>query len=253
MTPRTTRPYAALTMACTVAVAAAALTAVALAGLLLPGSSAFAQQKVALTNDKEKASYIIGMNIGASLKRDNVEIDQAAFNQGMKDALAGTPARLNPEETKEVMTRFQKNLQAGQETRQKTAGEKNRKDGETFLAKNKKEPGVTSTTSGLQYKVLKEGTGRTATLADTVTANYRGTLIDGTEFDSSYKRGEPAKFPVTGVIPGWTEVLQLMKIGSKYQVFIPAKLAYGDRGAGQQIGPNSTLIFEIELLDAKQE
>ena len=248
MIPRLTRPHAVLTIACAVA-----LTGAALAVLLVPARDAAAQQKPALNTDKEKASYIIGMNIGTSLKRDSVDIDPAAFAQGMKDALAGTPARLNPEETKEVMTRFQKNLQANQESRQKAAGEKNRKDGEAFLAKNKKEHGVTTTTSGLQYKVIKEGTGHTATLADTVTANYRGTLIDGTEFDSSYKRGEPAKFPVTGVIPGWTEVLQLMKIGSKYQVYIPAKLAYGDRGAGQQIGPNAALIFEIELLDAKQE
>jgi FKBP-type peptidyl-prolyl cis-trans isomerase FklB len=208
--------------------------------------------KPGLANDKQKASYIIGHNIGHSMHTDGVEIDMDAFVKGMKEALADKPSQLSPEEVKDVMTRFQKTLQASHEGRAKASGDKNKKEGEAFLAKNKSQPGVTTTASGLQYKVIKEGTGASPTLADTVTANYRGTLLDGTEFDSSYKRGEPAQFPVSGVIPGWTEVLQLMKVGSKYQVFIPSNLAYGERGAGQQIGPNATLIFEIELVGTKQ-
>lgn len=232
--------------------------AILLSGLAFLATSvlsgpARAQERVALQTNKEKASYIIGMNIGRSLHNDGVEIDVPPFLQGLKDSLAQLEPQLSQQEMRDVMAQFQKELQVTQESRAKSAGDKNKKDGEAFLAKNKTQKGVKTTASGLQYKVVKEGTGKPATLADTVTANYRGTLIDGTEFDSSYKRGEPAKFPVTGVIPGWTEVLQLMKVGSKYQVFIPANLAYGERGAGHQIGPNAALIFEIELLDAKQE
>ena len=226
------------------------------AALLSPRPAAAAtpaQQRPALASNNEKASYIIGMNIGKSLHSDGVEIDYGPFMQGMKDALANAQPQLTQQEMRDVMTQFQKELQASHDARAKASGEKNRKEGETFLAKNKRQPGVKTTASGLQYKVLKEGTGKVPTLADTVTANYRGMLLDGTEFDSSYKRGEPAHFPVTGVIAGWTEVLQLMKVGSKVEVFIPAQLAYGERGAGQQIGPNATLKFEIELLDAKQE
>jgi len=282
MVPHRTRRHAALTIALSLGTAA----------LLVPVLSAASDASPPLSNDKEKASYAIGTNVGASLKREGGEIDQAALVQGLKDALsdnkakssyaiganvgaslkrqgvdvepaalaegvkdalAGTQSRLSQEEGHAVMTRLQQSMQAKHDTLQKAAADKNKREGEAFLAKNKKEPGVTTTASGLQYMIVKEGTGRTATLADTVTANYRGTLIDGTEFDSSYKRGEPAKFPVSGVIPGWTEILQRMKVGSKYKVFIPSNLAYGEKGAGQQIGPNATLIFEIELLDAKQE
>jgi FKBP-type peptidyl-prolyl cis-trans isomerase FklB len=232
--------------------------AILVSGLALLAASpvagpALAQQRAALKTNKEKASYIIGMNIGRSLRNDGVEIDMPTFLQGLQDSLAKLEPQLSAQEMRDVMTQFQKELQVTQEARAKSAGERNKKEGDAFLAKNKSQQGVKTTATGLQYKVVKEGTGKAATLADTVTANYRGTLIDGTEFDSSYKRGEPAKFPVTGVIPGWTEVLQLMKVGSKVQVYIPAHLAYGERGAGPQIGPNATLIFEIELLDAKQE
>jgi len=214
---------------------------------------ALAQQRPALSSNREKASYIIGMNIGKSLHNDGFEIDYAPFIQGLKDALANAQPQLSQEEMRAVMTQFQKELQATHDARAKAAGDKNKKEGEAFLAKNKTQPGMKTTASGLQYKILKEGTGKVPTLADTVTAHYRGMLLDGTEFDSSYKRGEPARFPVTGVIAGWTEVLQLMKVGTKVQVFIPANLAYGEKGAGQQIGPNATLQFEIELIDAKQE
>jgi len=220
------------------------------AALLSPRAAAAATpapQRAALASNKEKASYIIGMNIGKSLHNDGVEVDYGPFMQGMKDALANAQPQLTQAEIRE------KDLQSGQDARAKVSGEKNKKEGESYLAKNKSQQGVKTTASGLQYKLLKEGTGKIPTTADTVTAHYRGTLLDGTEFDSSYKRGEPAHFPVTGVIAGWTEVLQLMKVGSKVQVAIPANLAYGERGAGQQIGPNAALLFEIELLDAKQE
>jgi len=164
----------------------------------------------------------------------------------LKDALAGKP-QMTEEQVKETMTAFEKEMT----DKQKAAGVKNGADGEKFLAENKKKEGVKTTASGLQYKVLKEGSGAQPKETDTVIANYRGTLIDGTEFDSSYKRGQPATFPVSGVIRGWTEALQLMKAGSKYQLFIPANLAYGERAIGGDIGPNSTLIFEVELLDVK--
>ena len=146
---------------------------------------------------------------------------------------------------------FQKDMMAKQEAKAKAAAEKNSKDGEAFLAENKKKDGVKSTASGLQYKVIKAGDGVMPKGTDTVSVNYKGTLIDGTEFDSSYKRGEAATFPVSGVIKGWTEALQLMKVGSKWQLFIPSNIAYGERGAGGEIGPNATLIFEVELLSIK--
>src|SRR5213593_525626 len=145
------------------------------------------------------------------------------------------------------MTAFEKDM----EQKQKAAADKNASEGTKFLEENKKKEGVKTTASGLQYKVVKEGTGAQPKANDTVTVNYRGTLINGTEFDSSYKRGEPATFPVNGVIKGWTEALQLMKVGSKYQLFVPSSLAYGERSVSPEIGPNATLIFEVELLDAK--
>jgi len=165
---------------------------------------------------------------------------------GIKDAIAGKP-QLNPDQIKEVMTTFEKDM----EQKQKEAGEKNKAEGTKFLEENKKKEGVKTTASGLQYKVIKDGNGAQPKKTDTVTVNYRGTLINGTEFDSSYKRGQPATFPVSGVIPGWSEALQLMKVGSKYQLFVPSNLAYGERSVGPDIGANSTLLFEVELLDAK--
>ena len=205
------------------------------------------ENKPQLKDLKDKVSYSIGLDLGFNFKKQNLELNPDALLAGVKDALGGKQPLLNENEVKETMTALTKEI----ENKQKALAEQNVKDGEKFLAENKKKEGVKTTASGLQYKVIKEGTGPKPKLTDAVVANYRGTLINGTEFDSSYKRGQPATFPLTGVIKGWTEALQLMKVGSKYQLFIPANLAYGERAIGPDIGPNSTLIFEVELLDVK--
>lgn len=207
----------------------------------------FGQEKsTQLKDQKDKVSYSVGLQIGFNLSRQKVDINPDILAAGIKDALAGKP-QLNPDQIKEVMTAFEKDM----EQKQKEAGDKNKTEGAKFLEENKKKDGVKTTGSGLQYKVLKEGNGAQPKATDTVTVNYRGTLINGTEFDSSYKRGQPATFPVNGVIKGWTEALQLMKVGSKYQLFIPSSLAYGERAVSPDLSANSTLIFEVELLDAK--
>ena len=179
----------------------------------------------------------------------DVAINPDALAAAMKDIFAGAKPQLTDEEVQQVMQDFQKKMMAKQMAAREEGLAKNKGEGEKFLAENKKKEGVKTTASGLQYKVIKDGTGKTPKATDTVKTHYRGTLINGTEFDSSYKRGEPAEFPVNGVIKGWTEALQLMKEGAKWQLFIPSNLAYGERGAGQAIGPNATLIFDIELLD----
>jgi FKBP-type peptidyl-prolyl cis-trans isomerase FklB len=207
----------------------------------------FGQEKSPqLKDQKDKVSYSIGLNIGFNLARQKVDVSPEVLTAGIKDAIAGKP-QLTTDQVKDVMAQFEKDM----EQKQKQAGEKNKTDGAKFLEDNKKKEGVKTTASGLQYKVTKEGTGAQPKPTDSVTVNYRGTLIDGTEFDSSYKRGQPATFPVNGVIKGWTEALQLMKVGSKYQVFVPSSLAYGERSVSPEIGPNATLIFDVELLDAK--
>ena len=201
-----------------------------------------------LKTEKDKVSYAIGMNVGENFKRQGVEVDPAIFVQGMKDAAAGGKTLLTDDEARAVLMQYQSELRTKMEQKQKEAAENNQKEGESFLAANKGKEGVVTLPSGLQYKILKTGTGPKPAATDSVVCNYRGTLINGTEFDSSYKRGQPATFPVSGVIKGWTEALQLMPVGSKWQLFIPPDLAYGTRGAGADIGPNSTLIFEVELL-----
>jgi FKBP-type peptidyl-prolyl cis-trans isomerase FklB len=207
-----------------------------------------AEEKPAQLKDlKDKVSYSFGLNVGYNLKRQNIELNQDVFFAGMKDALANRKPLLTDQEVRETMMAFQKDMQE----KQTVAAKKNEAESEKFLAENKAKEGVKTTASGLQYKVLKEGNGAQPKNTDTVTVNYRGTLIDGTEFDSSYKRGQPASFPVAGVIKGWTEALQLMKVGSKYQLFIPPSLAYGDHPPGPPIQPGSALIFEVELVDAK--
>jgi FKBP-type peptidyl-prolyl cis-trans isomerase FklB len=207
----------------------------------------FAEEKPPQLKDlKDKASYSIGLNFGFNFKRQNVDINTDAFAAGVKDALSGKKPLLSEQEVKEALTAFQKDM----EQKEAAAGQKNASEAEKFLTENKTKEGVKTTASGLQYKVMKEGNGAQPKSSDTVTVNYRGTLLDGTEFDSSYKRGQPATFPVGGVIKGWTEALQLMKVGSKYQLFIPANLAYGEQGR-PSIPPNSLLIFEVELMDVK--
>ncbi len=185
------------------------------------------------------------------MKRDGIDVDTAILLRGMKDTLAGDNPQLTDEEAKTAIIALQKEVKKSQEAKMKSLGEQNKKEGEAFLAANKSKEGVVTLPDGLQYKVEKQGDGPKPTASDTVECNYRGTLIDGKEFDSSYKRGKPASFPVNGVIPGWTEVLQLMPVGSKYKVFVPSELAYKGRSAGADIGPNSTLIFDIELLAIK--
>lgn len=202
------------------------------------------------TND-QKISYMFGLDMGAYLKHLGITIDRAALMQGIEDTLNARKQLMTKEEISKLKDEFGKKMQEEQMAKAKTAGEKNVKEGEAFLAKNKTEKGVITTASGLQYIILKEGAGAIPKSTDMVSVNYRGMLLDGKEFDSSYKRGQPATFPVTGVIPGWTEALQLMKVGTKAKLFIPSKLAYGDRSAGPDITPNATLIFEIELLEIK--
>lgn len=201
-----------------------------------------------LSDAKKRASYSIGMDIGSSFKKNNLDIDPAVLAAGIADSFSGKPI-LSEAEMREALQAFQQEMQAKSMAKQKVDAEKNVKAGEAFLATNAKKEGVKTTASGLQYKVLKSGKGRTPKSSDTVRTHYHGTLIDGTVFDSSVERKEPAEFPVGGVIPGWTEALQMMKEGDKWQLVIPAKLAYGDRGTpGGPIGPNSTLVFEVELL-----
>jgi FKBP-type peptidyl-prolyl cis-trans isomerase FklB len=211
----------------------------------------------ALTTRKQKFSYALGMNIGtglgANLKKQSVDADPALVSQGLKDVLAGTKTRLTEDEAKAVLNEVQAEVRKQQQEKAQQAGAANKTEGEAFLAANKGKEGVVTLPSGLQYKILTAGTGPKPTAADTVVCNYRGTLINGTEFDSSIKRGQPATFGVSQVIKGWTEALQLMPVGSKWQLFIPSSLAYAERGAGADIGPDATLIFEVELISIQDK
>jgi FKBP-type peptidyl-prolyl cis-trans isomerase FklB len=202
----------------------------------------------ALNTTKDKVSYAIGADLGNKLKTSSIDIDPDILTRALKDVLTGAKTAMNDEEIRTTLTDLTKDLQAKQATLNKEKSDKNKKEGEAFLAANKSKEGVVALPSGLQYKIIKAGTGPKPTAADTVVCNYKGTLIDGKEFDSSYKRGQPATFPVGGVIKGWTEALQLMPVGSTWQLFIPADLAYGDRQAGPDITPGATLVFEVELM-----
>jgi FKBP-type peptidyl-prolyl cis-trans isomerase FklB len=220
---------------------------VALAATLTTGAWA-AEEALTLKTDKDRASYAIGVDIGKSFKTQGLEINEPALLQGIKDSLGGKKLLCTDEEAQAALTALQKELRAKREGSMKEAAEKNKKEGEAFLVENKKKEGVKTFPSGLQYKILKAGEGKTPKASDTVKTHYKGTLLDGTEFDSSYKRNEPAVFPVNGVIAGWTEALQSMPVGSKWQLYVPSNLAYGEGGAGGVIGPNATLVFEVELI-----
>jgi len=211
---------------------------------VLPSNAARAESPT-LQGDAARNGYSVGYDIGRSLRQQLDGVDVDAVARGLKDAMKGAKPAI-------VETEMSQRFNTVRREAMKRIPEKNLKDGEAYLAKNRTQKDVKTTASGLQYKVLKAGTGKKPAATDTVTVNYRGTLIDGTEFDSSYKRGEPATFNVSGVIPGWTEALQLMTEGSKWMLYIPSKLAYAERGGGRLIGPNSALVFEVELISIKK-
>ncbi len=195
----------------------------------------------------------IGSGLGANLKKQSVEVDSTLVSQGLKDAMSGGKTRLTEDEAKAVLQEVQTEVQKQQQEKTQKVAAANKTEGEAFLTANKSKDGVVTLPSGLQYKILTAGTGPKPTASDSVKCNYKGTLIDGKEFDSSYKRGQPATFAVGQVIKGWTEALQLMPVGSKWQLFVPSSLGYGERGAGAEIGPNATLIFEVELLSIEEK
>ena len=222
--------------------------ALAAAAFLTTAGCSSDKKVTELTTQDQKVSYMFGLNMGGYLKKLGITVDRAALFQAINDTLDGHKALLTQEQVTAVQQAFSQKMQEKQMAEMKAAGETNVKEGTEFLEKNKKEKGVITTASGLQYTIIKEGTGPKPKATDMVSVNYRGTLIDGKEFDNSYTRGQPATFPVNGVIRGWTEALQLFPVGTKAKLFVPDSLAYGPRGAGQQIGPNKTLIFELELL-----
>ncbi len=223
------------------------------AGLTLLAGMAASEEGAVLRTEKEKTSYALGVDMGNKLKSQSVEVDADLLLQGLKDALAGGKTLLTPEEVRGTLLALEKELRTKQLEAVRKVGEKNRQEGEAFLSANKTKEGVVTLESGLQYKILKAGDGKKPAADDTVVCHYRGTLIDGQEFDSSYKTNQPATFAVKRVIKGWNEALQLMPVGSKWQVFIPPNLGYGERGTPQRIGPNATLIFEVELISIKDK
>lgn len=218
---------------------------------LLLVSVTVAQKNSAPKTDKQKVSYTIGISLAKDFKAKKIDVDPQMILQGLQDELGGKKLQMTEQEMEATMQKFQQEMMAKMEKEQKEEGAKNRKGGEAFLAENKKKPGVITLANGLQYRVIKMGSGPKPTAQQTVKVHYRGTFIDGKEFDSSYKRGQPIEFPVNGVIRGWSEALMLMPVGSKWELFIPPDLAYGDAGAGGTIPPGATLVFEVELLDVK--
>lgn len=254
----------ALSLIVALAVMPAALHAAEPAKPAAKTAAAKPATKSSYKTEQQKVSYVIGLNVAANLSQLKTQgefpVDVDAVVQGLKDGMAGTEPKMSREEIAETMQAFQQKMEAKQQEKRaaheaevKKTADKNKKDGEAYLAANAKKKGVKTTKSGLQYRVIEEGKGPKPKQTDTVTVNYRGTLIDGTEFDSSYKRGEPATFAVDAVIPGWTEALQMMTEGSKWELVIPSDLAYGPGGTGAEIGPNAVLVFEVELLKAKAD
>ena len=223
---------------------------ISLAGCTPEEASSASELK--LDTSKNRISYTIGVNIGQDFKSQNMDVDPDLLLMGLKDTLSGKELQLTEEEMVQEIQNFQQEMQAKMAAEMEVKAAENKASGEAFLAENAKQEGVVVTESGLQYKIIEPGQGDSPGPADVATVHYRGTLIDGTQFDSSYDRGQPASFPVGGVIPGWSEALQLMKPGAKWQLSIPAELAYGERGAGQDIGPNSTLLFDVELISVEQ-
>lgn len=232
----------------------ATITGIALISLLSACNHQSETPKAAikLDNQTNKASYSIGSQMGAQVAQIKEMINEEALIMGFRDSMAGKELQLSPEDMQTAMHTFQQDMQKAQMEKQKALAATNKAEGEKFLAENKTKEGVITTESGLQYKVITEGKGEKPRASDTVVTHYTGKLINGKVFDSSYKRNSPATFPVSGVIKGWTEALQLMPVGSKWELYIPSDLAYGDRGAGKDIGPGQTLLFEIELLEIKK-
>ena len=222
----------------------------AVLGAVLLTAAAWAAEQPVLKTQKDQVNYAIGVNIIGNIKQQGVEIDLDLVMKGMKDAYSGDKLLLTDEDLRVAIDQYQTAVRQKRSKMMAKASADNKNEGEAFLAENKKKEGVVTLPSGLQYKILKAGAGKKPTDADTVECNYKGTLINGTEFDSSYRAGKPAIFKVSGVIPGWTEALKLMPAGSTWQLFIPSQLAYGERGSGR-IGPNATLIFEVELISIK--
>ncbi len=225
--------------------------AVCMCAFLIAGS-AVAGEKFELKDDKDRESYSIGMNVGNSLKQQSLDIRLDALTQGLRDAFSDEEGLMTDQEVNQTLRDLQREITAQRTVEKRELAEKNKTAGEAFLKENKERKDVITLPSGLQYRVIKEGEGESPSVSDTVLVHYKGRLIDGTEFDSSYSRGEPAMFRVNGVIPGMTEALQLMKTGAKWELFIPDNLAYGERGAGRSIGPSATLIFELELLSFEE-
>ncbi|OGS20024.1 MAG: hypothetical protein A2252_01895 [Elusimicrobia bacterium RIFOXYA2_FULL_39_19] len=205
-----------------------------------------------LKTQKDKVSYSLGWDIGQTFKKQLIEVDADILLAGLKESLTDAKCKMTDDEMKETMMALRTEIQEKRTKQASEQGANNKKEGDEYLKKNLKQKGVKATKSGLQYKVIKEGKGAKPKATDTVKVNYKGTLIDGTEFDSSYKRGEPATFPINGVIKGWTEALQLMNTGSTYELYIPSALAYGENGAGGTIGPNAVLIFTVELISIEK-
>ncbi len=216
--------------------------------ILVTTGLVFSQNNIELKTKQQKTGYTIGFSFGSQIARQPIGLDSASILAGLIDALAKRPSAMPDSVMRSVYNEFVTEVQSAEATKQQQALQTNKTEGEKFLTENSKKDSVKVTASGLQYKIIREGTGIKPGINDTVVVHYRGTLLDGTEFDNSYKRGEPITFTPTGVIKGWTEALQLMKVGSKWQLFIPSDLAYGDRGSGP-IEPGKTLLFDVELLD----